>query len=313
MVWPLSSSSPAFDPSTIPSLSSKVIIVTGGNAGVGKETVLQLSKHSPERLYLAARSKDKATSAIASIVALVPTARIDFLPLDLSSFASVKAAADTVLRENDHLDILINNAGVMNLPPGLTSEGYELQFGTNHMGHALFTKLLMPLLSRTAAAPNSDVRILNLSSAAHARGLRNGLDLEKCKTEMTSNLTWSRYAQSKLANVLFAKELAKRYPAIKSVAIHPGRVETNLLDVYNSKPGVGSTLMKMIDVVIMVPVDQGAWNQLWAATVKKEALKSGAYYSPVGKAGGESTFAKNEKLAKKLWEWTEGEFAAHGY
>jgi NAD(P)-dependent dehydrogenase (short-subunit alcohol dehydrogenase family) len=167
MGW-LSSSSPTFNPDNdIPDLSSKTIIVTGGNAGVGKGTVLQLAKHNPARLYLCARSKTKADAAIADIIAVVPRAKIEFLELDLASFASIKRAADNVLASNTRLDILINNAGVMNLPPGLTEDGFELQFGTNHVGPALFTKLLMPLLSKTVSEPDLDARIVNLSSVAH--------------------------------------------------------------------------------------------------------------------------------------------------
>ncbi|KAI9872796.1 MAG: hypothetical protein M1823_008080, partial [Watsoniomyces obsoletus] len=143
-----------FNPSTdIPSLKDKVILVTGGNIGLGYESILQLSQHSPAHIYLAARSEPKAVAAIKSLRDAVPNGPpISFLPLDLSSFASIKSASKSFTSSNSRLDILINNAGIMACPPGLTSEGYELQFGTNHLGHALLTHLLLPTLRKTAAA-----------------------------------------------------------------------------------------------------------------------------------------------------------------
>ena len=247
-----------FDPDRdIPDLSFKVIIVTGGTAGLGKETVLQLAKHGPGKLYLTARSKSKADAAIAEITKAVPHAKIDFLELDLASFASVKRAADTILAVESRLDILMNNAGVMALPPGVTEDGYEIQFGTNHMGHALLTRLLMPLLTKTAALPDSDVRIINLSSGAHSLTPSGGFAPEACKTDMSSTHTYVRYGQSKLANILYTKELAKRYPKIASVAVHPGRVKSQLLDkMFDSGFTVVSTLQKAADFFIETPVEK---------------------------------------------------------
>jgi NAD(P)-dependent dehydrogenase (short-subunit alcohol dehydrogenase family) len=150
----------------IPDLSSKVIVVTGGNSGVGKESILQLSKHKPAKLYMTARSKAKYDAAILDIKRSNPDANITFLELDLASFASVKMAASTLLAENTRLDILMANTGIMAVPPSLTKDGFKVKFGTNHLSHALFTKLLTPLLLKTAETPGSDVR------AHHQRLLR---------------------------------------------------------------------------------------------------------------------------------------------
>lgn len=298
----------------IPDLSQKVIIVTGGNAGLGKESVLQLAKRNPAKLYLSARSKPKGGAAIAEITKAVPSAKITFLELDLSSFASVKRAADTILAAESRLDILLNNAGIMAVPPALTEDGYEIQFGTNHMGHALLTKLLMPLLSKTAGQRDSDVRIINLSSTAHMLPPSGGFLPDACKTNMESTNTLWRYGQSKLANILFTKELARRYPNIKSVAVHPGRVKSQLTDQWlTGNFSVMGTFQKVVDVLIETPVEKGALTQLWTVAVKKENLKNGAYYQPVAKEGGETGTAKNMKLARKLWEWTEEEFTRQGY
>lgn len=297
----------------IPNLSSKTIIVTGGNIGLGKETVLRLSKHNPLKLYLAARSRDKFDTASADILKANPNAKLTFLELDLSSFASVKRAADTVLGSTARLDLLINNAGVMALPPGLTEDGYEIQFGINHMGHALLTKLLMPLLLKTAAEPNSDVRIINLSSAAKNLAPSGGFLPAQATTEMESYHSYTRYAHSKFANVLFTMELAKRYPNIKSVAIHPGRVQTNLLTHFFENLTWTSAFQKTYDFFVCVPVEKGVYNQLWAAVADKDRVKSGEYYVPVGKGSGQSASEKDMVLAGKLWEWQEAEFAKKGY
>ena len=126
----------------IPSLAGKIIVVTGGNSGLGKESILQLGKHTPKKIIMAARSEKKARAAIKEIEAEVPGINLSFLSLDLSSFDSIKKAAVSVLERFDRLDVLLNNAGLMGLPPSLTEDGYEMHFGSNHMGPALFTKLL---------------------------------------------------------------------------------------------------------------------------------------------------------------------------
>lgn len=154
-----------FDPEMdIPDLTGQVIIVTGGNAGLGFESIRQLAKHNPAHIYLAARSKQKAEEAIQKLKETNPQCPpISFLSLDLASFASIKAAARTFMSSESRLDILMNNAGIMDTPKGLTEDGYEVQFGTNSMGPALFTQLLMPVLQRTGQV-NPEARVVFLSS-----------------------------------------------------------------------------------------------------------------------------------------------------
>lgn len=236
-----------------------------------------------------------------------------FLELDLSSFASVKRAADTVLASSARLDLLINNAGVMALPPGLTEDGYEIHFGTNHMGHVLLTNLLMPLLLKTAAEPGSDVRIINLTSAGEGLAPKGGFLPDQATTKMEPYHPYTRYGHSKLANVLFTKELAKRYPTIKSVAIHPGRVQTDLLNHFLENITFTSVFQKTYDFFASVSVEKGVYNQLWAAVGDKDKVKSGEYYAPVGKGGVQSSAGKDMVLAAKLWDWQEAEFAKKGY
>ena len=132
---------------------------------------------------LAARTQSKAEAAIAEIKQTVPNGKVSFLQLDLGSLAAVKKAADEFKARSDRLDILINNAGIMAVPWSMTEDGYEIQFGTCHMGHALFTELLLPTLLKTAEEPGSDVRIINLSSEAHNMAPKGGIIYEQAELE----------------------------------------------------------------------------------------------------------------------------------
>lgn len=206
----------------------------------------------------------------------------------------------------------MNNAGIMATPLAFTQEGYESQFGTNHIGHALLTKLLMPTLLKTAAEPGSDVRIINLSSEGHNITPPGGIifETEKLKTYGP----WARYGQSKLANILFSKGLSKHYPQITTVAVHPGVILTNLYETAR-KQWVQRVVLGFISL-FFTKIEQGAWSQLWAATVEKEKLVGGGYYKPVGVLGKGSYmtgYASNDKLVDQLWDWTEEELKKHGY
>lgn len=266
---------------------------------------MQLAKHHPSKIYLAARSKEKADESLARIKTVVPDATVDFLPLDLTSLKSVAKAAQTVNATTNRLDILINNAGIMATPAGTTEDGYEIQFGTNHMGHALLTKLLLPKLQETAKNPESDVRIVTLSSRGHEWTPNGGLNLETVKSEQTSISSFARYGQSKLANILYSRELARRYPGIKCISLHPGSVNTGLRRGMAASHPWLTRPMDFLAKFVTVTVQDGTLNQLWAAT--SVDAKSGSYYNPVGKESKGSGHAQDDKLAGKLWEWTEKE------
>lgn len=244
------------------------------------------------------------------IKSIVPDARIEFLPIDLTSLKSVKQAADSFNSSSSRLDVLMNNAGIMACPAGLTKEGYEIQFGTNYLGHALLTKLLLPVLQKTAET-EKDVRIINLSSSAHTWGPKDGLVLKDATTEMRGYWTRTRYGHSKLANILYTRELARRYPLIKSVAVHPGIVGTNLVSgAIASYPYAGWLLRRLVPIVA-VSVQEGALNQLWASV--SPDVKSGHFYYPVAKDFTGSKFVQDDAKARELWEWTENELKKHGY
>ncbi|KAB5522937.1 short-chain dehydrogenase/reductase [Coniochaeta sp. 2T2.1] len=294
----------------LPSLAGKTILVTGGNAGLGKQSVHDLAKYGkPAKIFLAARSLQKAQSAIDEIKQDVPDANIVSLQLDLTSFDSINAAARTFLSQSDSLDILMLNAGIMATPPGQTKEGYEIQFGTNHMGHFLLTKLLLPVLRATVARPDdkpADVRIVVLSSAGIGLAPASGFDDSWVRTDGSAVSTLTRYGQSKLANALMARELARRYPEITSIAVHPGTVNTGLADAFQDS-GVLQNILLMVVRPFLATPEMGARNQLWAAV--SGDVKNGEYYMPVGAVGwGRGTAnARDDELARKVWEWTEGE------
>lgn len=293
-----------FDPSRdITPLTGKIILVTGANSGLGRQSVLELARHAPACIWLAARSLEKASSTAKEISQEVPGSHIKPLALDLNSFASVQAAAKTVLRDTDRLDILMLNAGIMAAKPGLTENGYDNQMGVNHLGHALLTTMLLPLLERTCDRHQSDVRIVSLSSEGHRSVDPNvGLRLDLAKSTGGILGPYERYFQSKLANALWVKHMAKTHPRLTFVAVHPGVVGTNLMD---SSSG-SSFALRMVTKLFMGALDsveKGTKNQLWAATSPQ--VVSGEYYNPVGVTGGASELAMKQELAKELGEWTD--------
>lgn len=204
----------------------------------------------------------------------------------------------------------MNNAGIMAVPRGETEEGYEIQFGTNHMGHALLTKLLLPTLQATAEEPGADVRVINLTSEGHNFARTAGALLDKKQLDAAG--AWGRYGYSKLANILFARELAKHYTNITAVAVHPGVIATDLY-LPNAQNNFIMNMGLKIAGSLRGTVATGALNQLWAATAKKEHVVSGSYYTPIGALAGGSPLARNMKLADDLWEYTEKELAAKGF
>ncbi|KAL2822610.1 retinol dehydrogenase 11 [Aspergillus granulosus] len=303
-----------FNPATdIPNMSGKVILITGGTAGLGAEAARQLAKHSPARIYISGRNAGAAEKLIQQIQQSTnPPASISFLACNLASLASVNQAAETFLARESRLDILMCNAGIMATPPGLTTDGYEIQFGTNHIGHALLIRKLLPLLQATAEkVEGHDVRIIQLTSLGFKMHPGGGIVFDALRTtqEFSAFGGWIRYGQSKLANLLYAAELAHRYPGLTSVSLTPGVVNTGLvgnLGCFNR------AFVWVTNLGNLMGPEEGAWNQLWAATTKKENLVNGAFYEPVGVLSTKlDKAAKDEALAKRLWEWTEEALAGY--
>ena len=206
----------------LPDLSDKTILITGSNSGIGYEAALQFARvHA--NVILACRRPDSARAAADQIVKQFPGSSVEVLALDLSSLASIRAAADEFRGKHRKLDVLCNNAGVMALPYSKTADGFEMQFGTNHLGHFALTGLLLePLLAADGA------RVVNVSSGAHKIGTIRFDDLESEKRYGR----WTAYGQSKLANLLFMQELQRKAEnagaKLTSVGCHPGYAATNL-------------------------------------------------------------------------------------
>lgn len=235
-----------------------------------------------------------------------PNTDVSFVQCDLASLTSVKTAAEKVLAEQTRLDVLMANAGVSAKPPGLTKDGYELQFGINHLGHALLIKKLLPLMEKTADLPDADVRIIILTSLAWRGTPPSGIAFAKLKTPLDMiGGQWLRYGQSKLANLLYAKELARRYPRLLSLSLHPGVVSTGLV----TNLGIADkALVYVTNIGRVIKPEEGVRNQLWAVAAKRDFIKSGAFYEPVGLLSTKKNkFTEDAELAKKLWEWTDEE------
>ncbi|KAI1389136.1 oxidoreductase [Hypoxylon trugodes] len=292
-----------FDKSTIPNLTGRVILITGGTGGIGAELVVELVKHNPGRIFFTGRNAKSAESTIQRAQVAAPNAPVSFIQCDLASMASVNEAARKILAETDRLDVFLANAGIMAKPEGLSADGYEIQFATNHLGHALLTKKLLPLLERTADLPGADVRVIITTSTAWGGG---SLPFDRFKTTIKGHLgRWMRYSHSKLANLLYARELARRYPKVLSFSLTPGVVSTSLVSdlglldkgiVYVSQLGQ-----------VLTP-EQGTFNHLFAISAPRDSLKPGAFYEPVGKLSKmETARSKDPDLPGQLWDWTEKE------
>ncbi|KAF2106537.1 hypothetical protein BDV96DRAFT_507613 [Lophiotrema nucula] len=296
----------SFDPARdIPSLEDKVILVTGGNIGLGKQCILEYARHNPATIWLAARNLDKAKAAVDEIQGqLTRPADIKLLELDLSSLESVKKAAARLLGESVRLDILMLNAGIMATPPGLTTDGYEVQFGTNYLSHALLTRLLMPLLKRTSLMPDADVRVVAVSSHGHVFVPKEGIHFDTLRTDAEDIGPYGRYSQSKLAMILWTRQMAKLNRQITFAAIHPGIVKTNLANGATGSNILVRGFLKVANMVV-TSVEEGAKNQLWASVA--EGVKSGEYYEPIGVTGQGSALCTRDEFVESLWEWTEQE------
>jgi len=268
-------------------LTGKVAIVTGANVGLGFVTARELAK-SKAHVFLACRNTENGITACNKIKELLgPDAKVEALPLDLGSLKSVRECAQTFRDKKLPLHILINNAGIMNVPHSLTVDGIESQFGVNHIGHFLLTMSLLDIIK--ASAPS---RIVNLSSMAHSFGSFNWEDINLQK----SYYSWTAYGRSKLANVLFTYELADRLKGtgVTCNAVHPGYVKTELARHMGSLADYAAQLFAKT-------VDVGALTQLYVATDPDLESVTHKYFANCA-IKGSSSASENKDSQKKLWE-----------
>ena len=296
----------------IPDLAGKRAVVTGVTGGLGFATTLELARHGAE-LVVTARDEKKADDAVARLRDEVPGATINVVALDLASLSSAKRAAGEIVAGHDHVDILINNAGIMAAPQSTTEDGFELHIGTNHLGHFAWTATLWPLLKA------SDARIVSVSSLMHARA--TGIDLRALTPEGSPSRywRWRSYAESKLANLSFALELNRRIKAAGldaiSVAAHPGYALTNLqktgLSIGGGVNALAGSAFQQVSRIVSQSAEMGAWPLLLAAT--DPSLTGGEYVGPGSLAQtrgrprlvGMTRWAKDEELADNLWAASE--------
>ena len=219
--------------------------------------------------------------------------------MDLTSFDSIREAVKIFRQQSQRLDILLLNAGIKSVPEGLTKDGYEIQFGTNHMGHALLSKFLLPTMLKTAEQRGSDVRVVVLASSAHQYAPKDqGIMFDTLKTKAQEISTITRYGQSKLANIFFAQQFARLYSQITVPVLNPGLVNTNLANTMSDNSFIMRIAWMVAAAFIGVDVKIGALNQLWASTAGN--VKSGEYYEPVGRAGLGKRWTNGPDLAQKL-------------
>jgi NAD(P)-dependent dehydrogenase (short-subunit alcohol dehydrogenase family) len=292
----------------MPDLSGKTAVVTGANSGIGFDTARALADKGAH-VVLACRSADKGQAAAEAIQAENPDASLAFMALDLADLASVRTFAAAFARAYEKLDILVNNAGVMAIPQRReTADGFEMQFGTNHLGHFALTGLLLDRLLAADAA-----RVVTVSSSAERMG---SIDFEDLNWEQTYS-PWSAYGRSKQANILFALEFQRRLEAAGagaiSVAVHPGYAATNL---QSSGPALGgstlaSRFMSLTNRIVAQSSAMGALPSLYGAT--DADINGGDFLAPGGlfNARGYPTRInlngryQDEALARDLWEVSE--------
>lgn len=283
----------------IPDQTGRAVVVTGANTGIGFETARMLARKGA-RVVLACRDQSKGEAAVRAITAANPKGTATFAPLDLADLDSVAAFAVAFEAGNGRLDLLVNNAGVMVPPLGRTSQGFELQFGTNHLGHFALTGRLLPLLERTRGA-----RVVVVASMAQSSGR---IDLDDLNWERRPYAAGAAYAQSKLANMMFALELHRRLTAagsgLRVTAAHPGWTATDL-------GRTSGALARFAGHVIGMKPRNGALPTLRAGT--DPAAESGSYWGPAGMFGMRgppvrdraTARATNTAVAQRLWAESE--------
>jgi NAD(P)-dependent dehydrogenase (short-subunit alcohol dehydrogenase family) len=291
----------------MPDLAGKVAVVTGANSGLGYEVTRALAGKGAT-VVLAVRDPNKGASAVEKVRADFPDAALSIIRLDLAELASVCAFSEVFGRQHAALDILVNNAGLMATPFGLTADGFEMQFGVNHLGHFALTGMLLPQLRRSIGS-----RVVTVSSGMHRFGKA---DFDRAN-DRSSYRRWEAYGRSKLANLLFAYELQRRFDACRidtmSVAAHPGYAATNLQSTGAQMDGsrVLKTVLSLSNRLFAQSATMGALPILYAATAS--GVAGGGYFGPGGPFEargyphrvGSSRMSRDQQAAAQLWALSE--------
>jgi NAD(P)-dependent dehydrogenase (short-subunit alcohol dehydrogenase family) len=289
-------------------LSGKRFVITGASTGLGEETTRAVAAHGAS-VTMAVRDLTKGMEAAARVRAAVPGAEVEVRELDLARLASSRAFAEELLADHDDIDVLVNNAGVMACPLAHTADGFEMQFGTNHLGHFLLTNLLVPALVNGDGA-----RVVALSSRGHRF---SDVDLDDPGFERTEYEPWVAYGRSKTANVLFAVGFDQRYrdQGVRAFAVHPGSIQTDL-GRHLTEDTIGTMLSSLPEgqPLEWKTVPQGAATSVWAATSPDLDGKGGLYLEDCAIAdrvdgrvvvSGVQRYAVDPVRADALWRLSE--------
>lgn len=247
-------------------LLQKTVVITGANTGIGRANAIALAERKVGRLVIAARSLERTQPVLDEVRAKNPDGKVEFVALDLGDLASVKRAANEILDRDITIDVLVNNAGVAGVQ-GQTKDGFELAFGTNHVGHYLWTEKLLPLVERAQQG-----RIVIVASHGHYRA-RKGIDWDAVRKPSATVTAFPEYCVSKLANVLHANALAKRLGAtnVTTYSLHPGGVAS---DIWKRRLGAFAVLLRPF----LITNEQGAKTQLRCETDPELRGETGRYY-----------------------------------
>lgn len=272
-------------------IQDQIILVTGATGGIGKQTALEIAKLGA-RVVIVGRNADKTRAAVDEIKAASGNDKVEHLLADLSSIRAVRGLASEVLAKYPRLDVLINNAGAVNMSREVTVDGYERTFATNHLAYFLLTELLVPALEKADGA-----RVINVSSDAHRTARMNLDDLMAER----GYISWYQYGRSKLANLYFTREAARRYAGKKITvnAVHPGFVASDFL----SKGGVWK-LFKPIGYLFAIDIPEGAKTSVYLATSPEVEGQTGLYFHKC-KPKKPWRVVEDEDVGRKLWEASE--------
>lgn len=274
-------------------LDGKTVLITGANTGIGKETAVDLARRGA-RVILACRDMERANKAAEDVKKQSGNDNVIVKKVDLASLQSVRQLAKDVLATEERLDILINNAGIMSCPKWQTEDGFEMQFGVNHLGHFLLTNCLLDLLKKSSPS-----RIVNVSSLAHERGQIYFDDINQDKDYQP----WKSYGQSKLANVLFTRELAKRLQGtgVTTYSLHPGVIRTELGRHFWPKIPLWKRVVYSPLMFLIKSPTEGAQTTIYCAVEESLQNESGLYYSDCALKTA-APQGLDDEAAKKLWD-----------
>eukprot|EP00603_Paraphysomonas_imperforata_P007423 CAMPEP_0114429044 /NCGR_PEP_ID=MMETSP0103-20121206/9263_1 /TAXON_ID=37642 ORGANISM="Paraphysomonas imperforata, Strain PA2" /NCGR_SAMPLE_ID=MMETSP0103 /ASSEMBLY_ACC=CAM_ASM_000201 /LENGTH=361 /DNA_ID=CAMNT_0001598329 /DNA_START=104 /DNA_END=1189 /DNA_ORIENTATION=+ len=308
--WVAVYTSKGFTAEHIPRLDGQVAVVTGANTGIGKITVRDLAQKGA-RVVLTSRSVSKGNAARQEVCELIGQQEDERCPvtvmaLDLASLESVLDFSSQLLDQFDRIDMLILNAGIMFGEYATTAEGFERQWGTNHLGHFFLVERLLPLLMTSRA------RVVSVSSSAHNMPYSHGIEFDQLESDKNYN-QFQAYGQSKLSNILFARELSDRFSSsgLSSNSLHPGVIQTELMrhannDITSLLPTALADFVLYVEnlsynLLFMNP-DQGALTQLYVATSPDMAGVTGKFFKPVGMEVAPSALGRDVSLQRRLWE-----------